>query len=109
MKIASIFAIGVLLHSASALRITKRDESSDIASVAVESPIESTHAEETVAPTNANNEYDDGGSATCNECIKDPGICCAVDCEGGLCPKIAIENGGWTINGLKITGGNKRH
>ena len=39
---------------------------------------------------------DTSGSTTCNECVKDPGICCAVECQGdGHCPAVALERGGW--------------
>jgi len=45
-------------------------------------------------------ETDNGGSASCNECRNDAGICCAVECQvDGFSPRIAVEKGGWTING----------
>ncbi|EXJ83096.1 hypothetical protein A1O1_06714, partial [Capronia coronata CBS 617.96] len=80
--------------------------SSSSLSVAAEEPAESSGADGIVTAS-VDGVYDDGGSATCNECLKDPGICCAVECQSGMCPKIAMENGGWTINGVKITGGGK--
>ncbi len=50
----------------------------------------------------------DSGSATCNECRKDPGICCFDKCQAdGSCPMIDIENGHWTKGGQKITGSKK--
>ncbi|EXJ77265.1 hypothetical protein A1O3_10423, partial [Capronia epimyces CBS 606.96] len=87
---------------------TIQSDSSSSTSVAARDLLGSVGTETPATSTNADGEYDGGGSATCNECQKDPGICCAVQCQSGLCPKIAIENGGWTVNGVKITGGGRR-
>ncbi|KIW62627.1 hypothetical protein PV04_10784 [Phialophora macrospora] len=86
MKVATflLVAVSVLAHNITALTIEKRDGPNDL----------------TPVPIEESNE----GSVTCNECLKDAGICCAVECQSdGHCPSDTIANAGWLIGGVKIT------
>jgi len=97
-------AVGAFACGSGALRIERRDDSSD-----------------TIVDDQQQNGQDDNAASSvanvaatvdnpiCNECTKDPGICCAVACQGdGHCPQLAVENAGWTIGGVKITGPKRR-
>ncbi|KIW74202.1 hypothetical protein Z517_12142 [Fonsecaea pedrosoi CBS 271.37] len=53
---------------------------------------------------------DNEGSAICNQCTNDPVICCPVECQSdGICPRIAVKNANWLIDGRKITSNSKKH
>ncbi|OCT48417.1 hypothetical protein CLCR_04398 [Cladophialophora carrionii] len=91
MKVATVLlvAVSVLANNVNALTIEKRDGSDDLTPVPIED----------------NNE----GSVTCNQCSKDAGICCPVECPtDGHCPSDAVANAGWLIDGIKITSNLKR-
>ncbi|EXJ69453.1 uncharacterized protein A1O5_07489 [Cladophialophora psammophila CBS 110553] len=93
-----LVAVSILVQSISALTVEKGNSSPVGAGVSDNNP--------TPIPIESDNE----GSVTCNECIKDAGICCPVQCQSdGKCPSIAVENAGWLIDGIKITSNSKKH
>ncbi|EXJ54395.1 hypothetical protein A1O7_09734 [Cladophialophora yegresii CBS 114405] len=97
MKVATVLlvAVSVLAHNVNALTIEKRDgyvPSLKLTGPRSEIDRRCSSDELTPVPIEENNE----GSVTCNQCSKDAGICCPVECPtDGHCPSDAVANAGW--------------